>query len=162
MPVRFSLGARIIYVCLQNQRNNKWQPALRLRQSAARRSKSSLKGASRQMAKFDERKRATKDGKDEAQGETHTQRQEKVGSPFAVLSRSERRPAEDAGQRKQSAIILGKETKHEVSRENIATTTKNWNSHRSLCLHHLDYLSQGFRAYPACPGERMIKNIDQK
>ena len=33
---------------------------------------------------------------------------------------------------------------------------------RSLCLHHLDYLSQGFRAYPACPGERMIKNIDQK
>ncbi len=127
-----------------------------------KKSKSSLKGASRQMAKFDERKRATKDGKDKAQGEAHTQKQEKVGAPFAVLLRSERRPAEDAGQRKQSAIILGKGTKHEVSRENIATTRKNWNSHRSLCLHHLDYLSQGFRAYPVCPGERMIKNIDQK
>jgi hypothetical protein len=32
----------------------------------------------------DERKRATKNGKDEAQGEAHTQKQEKVGSPFAV------------------------------------------------------------------------------
>jgi hypothetical protein len=110
----------------------------------------------------DERKRATKDGKDEAQGKAHTQTEENVESPFAVLSRFERRPAEDAGQRKQSAIILGKGTKHELSRENIATTTKNWNSHRSLRLHYLDYLSQGFRAYPACPGERMIKNIDQK
>ena len=31
---------------------------------------------------------------------------------------------------------------------------------RSFFLHDLDYLPQGFRAYPACPGERMIKHID--
>jgi len=42
-----------------------------------KRSKSSLKGASRKMAKSMSEKRATTDGKDEAQGETHTQIQEK-------------------------------------------------------------------------------------
>jgi hypothetical protein len=33
LPIRFSFDARINYVCLQNQRNNKWQPELRLRRS---------------------------------------------------------------------------------------------------------------------------------
>ena len=33
---------------------------------------------------------------------------------------------------------------------------------RSFFLHDLDYLPEGFRAYPACSSERMIKNIDQK
>jgi hypothetical protein len=46
-----------------------------------KRSKSSLKGASRQMARS-MRKRATTDGKDEAKGEAHTQTQEKVELVF--------------------------------------------------------------------------------
>ena len=50
-----------------------------------KRSKSSLKGASRQMAKLDERKGATTDGKDEAQGEADTQKQEKVELEFRRL-----------------------------------------------------------------------------
>ena len=51
-----------------------------------KRSKSSLKGASRQMAKFDERKRATKNGKDEAQGKAHTQNARK-GRPRISATR---------------------------------------------------------------------------
>ncbi len=89
-----------------------------------KKSKSSLKGASSQMAKSMSESELRKMAKTKRKGKAHTQTEEKVGSPFAVLSRSERRPAEDAGQRKQSAIILGKGTKHEVSRENIATTRR--------------------------------------
>jgi uncharacterized protein DUF3008 len=51
MPIRFSSGARSIYVCLLNQRNSKWQPAQRLQQTRGKKSKSSLKGASRSMYK---------------------------------------------------------------------------------------------------------------
>jgi len=51
MPVRFSLGTRIIYVCLQNRKSSKWQPALRSRAKRGKRSKSALKSASRSMYK---------------------------------------------------------------------------------------------------------------
>ena len=47
-----------------------------------KRSKSSLKGASRQMARSMSESELRQDGKDEAQGEAHTQKQEKVELVF--------------------------------------------------------------------------------
>jgi hypothetical protein len=48
--IHFAFGMRIVFVCLQNQKNNRWSPVL-LSAKRGKRSVSSLKGASRGMYK---------------------------------------------------------------------------------------------------------------
>ena len=81
MPVRLSLGARIISCMPAKSKKQQMAAGAALAAKRGKRSKASLKGASRQMA-VDERKRATKDGKNKAEGEAHTQTQGKVELVF--------------------------------------------------------------------------------
>jgi len=125
-----------------------------------KRSKSSLKGASRQMAKSMSKSELRKMAKTKRKGKPTRKRKKgwRLPSSFSIGVAA----TSDRGCRSKERVRDYPWERSMNCLEKQGYAHEKLQQFLSFCLHDLDYLPKGFRTDLACPGERMIKHIDQK